>query len=85
MLVRKLLKKRIEAKKKIYSIFLGWRTRKIINSLAKEILEFVNTEDMLVKLKAKRNFHTLYENVVKNSLWLTKNHYRLQRLQNLQR
>jgi hypothetical protein len=35
--MRRFVVKKIKAKKLIYSLFSGWRTRKIVNSLAKEI------------------------------------------------
>jgi hypothetical protein len=35
--MRRFVVKRIKAKKLIYSLFSGWRTRKVVNSLAKEI------------------------------------------------
>lgn len=64
----------------ILGLFKGWKVRKIIASLAKEIQEYVNCEDECVKLRLKNQIMVLYDNVLKNDLWLSKNLYRLERL-----
>jgi hypothetical protein len=61
----------------MYAWFLGWRVRRIVNALSKEIQEYVNCEDLFAKERLKRNFFLLYDNVVNNKLWLSKNFYRL--------
>ncbi len=71
------MRKRINAKSLIHALFKGWKTRKIVNSLSQEIQEFVNTDDIFAKIRLKRSFYLLYDNVVSNKLWLNKNIYRL--------
>jgi hypothetical protein len=80
----KLLRKRIAAKKLILSLFKGWKIRRVINALSKEIQDYVNCEDPYQRLRLKSQFLVLYESVMANSLWVSKNFYRLQRMQSLQ-
>ena len=67
------LEKRMKAKKLIYSLFKGWKTRRIVNALSKEIQDYVNCEDVYLKMRLKNQFLVLFESVVSNSLWLAKN------------
>ncbi|CDW83456.1 UNKNOWN [Stylonychia lemnae] len=79
-----MIEKRINARAQIFSLFQGWKTRKIVNSLAKEIQDYVNCDEGYQKMRLKNHFLVLFDSVIKNNLWLTKNLFRLQRLQNLQ-
>jgi hypothetical protein len=72
------------AKQEILSLYYGWMTRKVVNCLAKEIQDYVNMDDVYQKERLKRHFLVLFDNVIKNKLWLQKYGYRLQRLQNLE-
>jgi hypothetical protein len=38
-----------KAKSLLLSLFKGWKTRKIVNALAKEIQDYVNCEDHYLK------------------------------------
>eukprot|EP00347_Sterkiella_histriomuscorum_P021453 403333923 len=82
--LRMYIDKRIKARKLIFGLFQGWKTRKIVNSLSKEIQDYVNQDQGYHKMRLKSHFLVLYENVQKNELWLSKNQFRLQRLQSLQ-
>jgi hypothetical protein len=53
--------------------FLGWRTRRIVNSLALEIQDYVNCEEPAQKHALKTLFLTLFEGVILHKLWLHKN------------
>lgn len=58
--------KKIKAKQLILSLFMGWKTRKIVNCLAKEISDFVNCEDEMIKSRLRRKFFILYDSVLNN-------------------
>lgn len=82
----KRLSKRQRSKKVLLALFQGWKTRRIVNSLAKEIQDYVNCDEVTnpyLKTRLKNHFLVLFENVIKNELWLSKNRFRLQRLQSL--
>ena len=67
-------------KQKLRAVVQAWRTRKAINCLADQVLEFVNCESNRRKAHIRSVFLGIYEKVVKEKLWLSKNASKLQRL-----
>jgi len=65
--------------------FLGWRTRRVVNSLAQEVQDYVNCEDGPNKQALKVMFHNLYESVMHHKLWLLKNARLIANLKQYQR
>lgn len=65
---RVIQKKRITQFKRFKQImlaaFLGWKTRRVVNSLSLEVQDYVNCEEGTMKKQLKALFHTLYESVV---------------------
>ncbi len=68
---------KIKAKKMLLSLYFGWRTRKIVNCLSKEIQDYVNCDEGYHKMRLKTHFQVLFDSVVKNQLWLQCNQFRL--------
>ncbi|TNV86984.1 hypothetical protein FGO68_gene1077 [Halteria grandinella] len=86
---RVIKKKRIAQFKRFKQImlaaFLGWRTRRVVNSLAQEVQDYVNCEDGPSKQALKVMFHNLYESVMQHKLWLLKNARLIANLKQYQR
>ena len=60
----------------------AWRTRRALNCLGQEVQEFVNCEVNTKKARLRRHFHRMFDQVLREKLYLEANLDQLQDLVN---